>query len=171
MEKQNDQSKFIIQRLDNYVSGTNVKGSFLLAFNTFFIGIIITNYSKIHEFIIPDKSSILNTIFYLLIVVSLFTTFFTIRTVYPFLNSGNSSKDRYHSHIFFMSIAEFKDCSAYHQSFSELSEKEFSHDLSYQAFELSKGLTRKYNYLKWAMRAVYIELFCLLGILILVLIF
>jgi len=159
MEKQTDNTKFIIQRYDNYISGANTKGNFLIAFNTFIIGGLISNYSKISDYI---DSGIGNIVFiistYLLLALCSFSIILIIKAVYPFLKSGNSSIEKYHSHIFFESVAEFKDDISYFESLSNLTDKEFERDLANQAFQLAQGLKTKYSHIEWAMKLVYCEL-------------
>jgi len=182
MEKQIDNTKFIIQRFDNHISGANVKGNFLLAFNTFLTGGIIANYSKIKELVVCELGiNLLNIILCLLMVASVITFVIIIKAVYPFLESGNSAavkpdeenpnEDKYHSHIFFNSIAEFESDTKYFESFSKLSDNDFKQDLSNQAFQLAKGLKKKYKDIERAMCMVYFELFLILSILILIIIF
>lgn len=172
MENQKDNTKFIIQRYDNYISGANVKGNFLLAFNTFLTGAVISNYSKMIELLTNNCGvTFLNVALSCLILGSIVTTVLVINAVYPYLTTGNSSKNTYHSHIFFNSVSEFESDKAYHSSLSKLSDTEFESDLSHQAYQLAKGLKTKYNNLKWAMRIVYLELFCILSILVIIVIY
>ena len=172
MDKEREQTRFIIQRFDNYINGANTKGNFLLAFNTFLAGGIISNYNKIKEFITSECGVLLLDITLIgLFLVSLTTTIFIIKAVYPFLDSGNSSKEKYHSHIFFNSVAEFESDKKYYESYSAQTDKEVEEDLARQAYQVAKGLKKKFNYLEWAMRFVYVELALLLIILILLIIF
>lgn len=172
MDKQKEETKFIIQRYDNYISGANVKGNFLLAFNTFLTGGVIANYSKMTELISNNYGwTLLNIALFCLILSSIVTTVFVFNAVYPYLISGNSSKNNYHSHIFFNSVSEFESDKAYHESLSNLTDNQFERDLSHQAFQLARGLKSKYDNLKWAMRFVYFELFCLFSIIIIITIF
>lgn len=172
MEKQTDNTKFIIQRFDNYIAQANVKGNFLLAFNTFLTGGIIANYSKIKELLVCEMGILLlNIILCMLLVASVITSILVIKAVYPFLKSGNSSLDKYHSHIFFNSISEFVNDKAYYESLTKLSDDDFNQDLAIQAFQLSKGLKKKYYFFEWAMRLVYFELSLIIVILILITIF
>ncbi|MDD4492486.1 MAG: DUF5706 domain-containing protein, partial [Bacteroidales bacterium] len=146
MEKQTDNTKFIIQRFDNFISGANVKGNFLLAFNTFLTGGIIANYSKIEELVSYDTGILLlNITLCILLVTTVLTSILIIKAVYPFLASGNSSKDKYHSHIFFNSISEFESDKTYYESLLKLSDDDFDRDLAIQAFQLAKGLKKKYH--------------------------
>ena len=155
MEKQTDNTKFIILRFDNYISQANVKGNFLLAFNTFLIGGILSNYSKITDLVFcPIMLIILNIAICILFTLCIFTSFFVIRAVYPFLNSNNSSKEKYHSHVFFNSVSEFNEGKEYFNSLTELTDDQFDSDLANQAFLLATGLKKKYKYLGTAMSCI-----------------
>lgn len=146
-----------------------MKGNFILAFNTFLTGGVISNYSKMTDLITTEcGATLLNIVLCLLVISSIITTVFVINAVYPYLISGNSSKDRYHSHIFFISVSEFESDKAYHDSLSEVTDNEFERDLSHQAFQLANGLKSKYSNLKWAMRFVYSELFFILSIIVII---
>jgi hypothetical protein len=163
MEK--EQSRFIIQRFDNYITGANTKGNFLLAFNTLFCGVIIANYKTIITFIQnPNDYYLVNICLCVLIVACIIATIFIIKAVYPFLKSGNSSKDKYHSHIFFNSVAEFKNETDFYDSYSKLTDENVEEDLSKQAYQLAKGLKKKYCFIKWAMIFVYVELTVLIAL-------
>lgn len=172
MDKQTDKIKFIIQRYDNHISGANVKGNFLLAFNTFLTGGVIANYSKMIELITENcGATLLNITLCCLIISSIVTIVFVINAVYPYLISGNSSKDNYHSHIFFNSVSEFESDKTYYESINKLTDNEFERDLSHQAFQLANGLKLKHQNLKWAMRFVYFELFCIFSIILIIVIY
>lgn len=169
MEKRADNTKFIIQRFDNLIAATNTKGNFLLAFNTFVTGFVIGNYSEIKLMITESCGNVfLNITIIALIISSIITTFFVILAIYPFLKTGNSIEDNYHSHIFFNSVSEFKNDKEYYDSFMGLEESDFEKDLIIQIYQLSKGLNTKYKLLKNAMIFVYFELLFLLLILLLI---
>ena len=172
MTIERDHSKFIIQRFDAYITGANTKGNFLLAMNTFLIGIIITNYSKLeilincyHVIICFDIGIICLTI------LSLVAIFFILKSVYPFILSGNSSSEGYHSHIFFNSIAEFKSSEEFRKSFLKQTDLNIEEDMSSQAFYLAKGLNAKYKNLETAMKCIYAELVLIIILLTLIIIF
>ena len=172
MEKQTDNTKFIIQRYDNFINGANTKGNFLIAFNTFIVGGIITSYSKIKELIILCSGKTLFDIFIcILFILCVIAILLVIKAVYPFLKSGNSSIEKYHSHIFFNSVAEFHTDKTYYESLTKLSDEEFNKDLANQAFQLAKGLKNKYRFLEWVMILVYCELLTIILILITIIIF
>ncbi len=157
MEK--DQSRFIILRFDNYINAANTKGNFLLAFNTFLCGGIISNYKYLLEFVdCPSNYYLVNYCIIALFIFSIITTFFIINAVYPFLKSGNSSIDKYHSHIFFNSVAEFKNGNKYYTSLNKQTAQEVDEDLANQSYHLAKGLKKKFRLLKYAMWFVYGEL-------------
>ena len=172
MEKQTDNTKFIIQRYDNYISGANTKGNFLIAFNTFLTGGLIANYSRIKELVILSSGkTLIDILICILLILCVLTIILVIKAVYPFLKSGNSSIENYHSHIFFNSVAEFHNDKTYYESLTGLSDEEFNRDLAHQAFQLAKGLKNKYRFLEWAMLLVYSELFIILLILVTIIIF
>lgn len=169
MEKLTDNTKFIISRFDTYISQANVKGNFLLAFNTFLIGGLITNYTKITSLIkCPKLLIMLNLILALMFVLSIVTAFFVIRAVYPFLNSSNSSKEKYHSHIFFNSVSEFKDGNEYFDSLSNHTDEQFNSDLANQAYLLAKGCQKKYKNIQLAMIFIYLEMLLMLLVLLII---
>jgi len=168
MEKQTDNTKFIISRFDAYISQANVKGNFLLAFNTFLIGGIITNYSKIIELVGCEQILFVNCILIVMFILSIITAFFVIKAVYPFLSSSNSSKEKYHSHIFFNSVSEFKDGNGYFDSLSNHNDKQFDSDLANQAYLLAKGCKKKYKNLQLAMIFVYVEMGLMLSLLLII---
>ena len=169
MENERDQTKFIIQRFDTYITGANTKGNFLLAFNIFLCGGIIANYNNLTELVL-DKSTLLylNIGLLLLFIFGLTSTALIIKAVYPFLNSGNSSKDKYHSHVFFQSISEYESDKSFAEAYQMQEDKEVNEDLARQAYILAKGLISKYKSLAWVMRLVYSELILLLIILIII---
>ena len=171
MEKEREQSRFLIQRFDNYISGANTKGNFLLAFNTFLCGALIANYDKLSLLII-NKCCLfyLNITLCLIIIVGLIAIAFIIKAVYPFQKSGNSSVEKYHSKIFFNSITEFGSDKEFAKVYHNQEDEEVDEDLARQAYILSKGLKSKYYNLNWAMRLIYVELILLLILLIIIII-
>lgn len=172
MENQIEYSKFIIQRYDHYISGANTKGNFLLAFNTFLVGGIIANFEKLQKLVQHDWTfTFLNILLIILFGLCIITTIIVIRAVYPFLNSGNSSKERYHSHIFFNSVADFENESSFNDSFSNQTDEQVKEDLTKQTYQLATGLKRKFKFLENAMRFVFIELSVIILLLLLIIIF
>lgn len=172
MENERDHSKFIIQRFDTYIAGANTKGNFLLAINTFLIGVIVTNYTKILTLIhCSNINPYFNIGIVLLVLLCLAATFYILKSVYPFLTSGNSSKDSYHSHIFFNSIAEFKEANDYRTSFVKQSNLNVEEDMSIQAYQLAVGLKSKYKNLETSIKFIYAEIVLIIILLMLIIIF
>ena len=169
MDKEREQSKFIIQRFDSHISAANTKGNFLLAFNTFICGGIIANYKNIIGFTIDQLAlKYLNFCLFSIFILGLVTTFLIMKAVYPYLKSGNSDKEKYHSNIFFGSIAQHGNDKSFLMAYQEQPDKEVNEDLARQAYYLAKALTSKYNALAWAMRFVFAELVLLFIALILI---
>ncbi|MFA9370456.1 MAG: Pycsar system effector family protein [Labilibaculum antarcticum] len=172
MKEKIECAKFTIQRFDNYTAAANVKGNFLLAFNTFLVGGIIANCKKLEDLVSSDWPLTILEIFLIgLIIFGIITTFVVIKAVYPFLTSGNSSKDGYHSHLFFNSIADFDNEVEYHNSFSKQKDENIAEDLNKQVYQLSIGLKHKFELLRCAMRFMYAELVIIGLVLILIIVF
>ncbi|WP_256004959.1 Pycsar system effector family protein [Pedobacter deserti] len=164
-----DQIKFIIQRYDTYIGGANTKGAFLLAFNSFLCGGLLSNYKTLITFVEANwltayKISVLGV--FILGVGSLVVV---LLAIFPFLKSGNSSPDRYHSLIYFGSVSMFDNASKYQDALQAADEQSFIDDASKQAFQLATGLRKKYNYLSWATVMIFIQLALVLAILSLIL--
>ncbi|HVW98687.1 MAG TPA: Pycsar system effector family protein [Mucilaginibacter sp.] len=164
-----DQIKFIIQRYDTYIGGANTKGAFLLAFNSFLCGGLLSNYKTLIAFVEANwltayKLSVLGV--FILGVGSLVVV---LLAIFPFLKSGNSSPDRYHSLIYFGSVSMFDNASKYQDALQAADEQSFIDDASKQAFQLATGLRKKYNYLSWATVMIFIQLALVLAILSLIL--
>lgn len=172
MEKERDHTKFLIQRFDTYITGANTKGNFLLAFNTFLCGGIIANYKNLVSMVVcPNALLVLNILLCVLFILGLVADGLIIKAVYPFLISGNSSKDKYHSRIFFKSISEFENDKIFSDDLKKQTDDEVDEDMRRQAYCLAKGLKTKYNDLATVMRLIFAELFILLLVLFTVIIF
>lgn len=169
MENEREHSKFIIQRFDSYISGANTKGNFLLAFNTFLCGSVIANYKTLSG-LIEDVSALkfLSICLFALFIIGLVTTGLIMKAVYPFLNSGNSTKEKYHSLIFFNSIAQYESDRDFMAAFQQQSNEGVNEDMAKQSFYLAKALKLKYKVLAWAMRLVFAELILLFITLLLI---
>lgn len=171
MEKKSENLKYILTRYDNYVNASNVKGTFLVALNTFIVGCILVNKNGILEMFGADNliKCIFNTILYLVCLCAIIVLFFTIKALFPYNKSGNSSIDKYHSLIFFGSVCKFGTAKEYEDSFNLQSDANFEGDLIVQIYTISKGLTFKYKMLHIAMNVVYFELVLFILTLLLIL--
>ena len=169
MENEREHSKFIIQRFDSYISAANTKGNFLLAFNTFLCGSVIANYKTLSG-LIEDVSALkfLSICLFALFIIGLVTTGLIMKAVYPFLSSGNSTKEKYHSLIFFNSIAQYESDRDFMAAFQQQSNEGVNEDMAKQSFYLAKALKLKYKVLAWAMRLVFAELILLFITLLLI---
>lgn len=166
MEKKNENLKYILTRYDSYISASNVKGSFIVTFNTFLVGSILVNRNTLLEMV--SYYSLFNGVIFGICCCALLILFFTIRALFPYSISGNSSKDEYHSHIFFGSVSKFENSKEFTTSFNKLTDQKYEEDLATQIFVLSGGLSKKYKMLDYAMYIIYIELFLFLCSLIII---
>jgi ABC-type transport system involved in cytochrome bd biosynthesis fused ATPase/permease subunit len=158
-----EHTKFIILRYDNYINAANTKGNFLLAFNIFLCGGIVANHNNLVLMVATAPAAAwLNVLLAILFVAGIVTTALIMISVYPFLRAGNSSKDKYHTMIFFNSVADFSSADEYATELSKQNEEERSMDMSKQAYTLARSLRSKYRYLAIAMRLVFAELLILL---------
>ena len=164
MGEHRDQIKFIIQRYDNYINAVNTKGNFLLAFDVFLAGFIGANYNNmIAKIEFADDKFWFKILLCVFFMVVLYTLICIFKAVYPFMKSGNSSIDGYHSLIFFNSVSEFKEDDDYKTKFESQTDPEMENDLILQGYQLAKGLKIKYKLLENAMIAIFIQLFLLAG--------
>ena len=162
--------RLILQRIDNYISGVNTKASFIIAFNVFLFGNIISQHKNIKEIIENCEYSSLG--FWVLISIlflSIVSIFIVGLAIFPYLKSGNSTKGKYHSLIFFNSIADFDCDKDYLEATNKQSESEILDDLKLQIHTLSKGLNAKFIKIAWAMRLFFANLILLFLLIILIL--
>lgn len=151
--------KLILQRIDGYINSVNTKGGFIVAFTTFLCGSILAKYSELKPLF--DKSCCPGLIDYLLValfVISIATVFIVGMAIFPYLKSGNSSKSKYHSNIFFNSIAEFESDEEYVKSCNNYDEAAQVDDLQRQIHTLSKGLKSKFQKIGIAMYLFFLNL-------------
>ncbi len=90
---------------------------------------------------------------------------FTIAAVFPFLKTNNSSSKKYHSLIFFNSIADMDEDNFLTQ-YKEQKDKKINKDIAKQIYAISKGLKTKYNRISWAIKLVFVQLILLLTIIV-----
>lgn len=144
--------RLILQRIDNFINSINTKGALIVAFNTLICGNIVAKYSDFKYLIEHNQYPwIIQICLILIILVSLVSVFFVGLAVFPFLKSGNSSSEKYHSHIFFNSISEFKTVEKFLKSCDSYTVESSLEDLKRQIYILSKGLKKKFKYIGWSM--------------------
>ncbi len=164
-----DHLKLIIQRYDIYITGSNTKAAFLLAFNTFICGGILTGYKTLTGLVTTNHAACLNILLLLIFISGLVCLVFVLRAMYPYTNSGNSSTEKYHSLIFFKSVAEFKSPDDYAENLKKQTADETWEDLAKQIYAVGGGLKRKYQFLEYATTTIYIQvgiISCLVGVII-----
>lgn len=167
MANKTDQIKFIIQRYDTYIAGVNTKGTFIVAFNTFFCGVAVSNYDKLKSmFVVNGNVAELNIHLLILFALAVVSTFIVGLAVFPYLKSGNSSKEKYHTLIFFGSVAEYKDESEYAAAFKKMTDDEFEADAAKQANLLARGVRNKFKLIGISMWVFFLQLLTLLSLLI-----
>jgi hypothetical protein len=153
-----EQLKFIMQRFDTYISGANTKGAFLLAFNTFLCGGLLTNYTTLTGLVGPCLTTYLKVGIFLLILAGIVSLIIVLLAVYPFLKSGNSSTDQYHSLIYFGSVSAFDTPEKYIEALKKQDDAAVYSDMSKQLHQLSKALKKKYHQLEWATKIIFFQL-------------
>ncbi|TDS14952.1 Pycsar system effector family protein [Sphingobacterium paludis] len=153
-----DHLKLIIQRFDAYIIASNTKSAFLLAFNTFICGSIISANKSLLHLVNERHQHFIAVILALGFICGIICLFFVMRAMYPYMTSGNSSANRYHSLIFFRSVTEFSSADSYVKKLKEENEDAFWEDLAKQIYQVSKGLRQKYKYVGYATTCVYIQL-------------
>jgi hypothetical protein len=165
-----DVLKFIIQRFDSYYNASNTKGSFFLGFSTFLCGAIVASYKSLLTLIEPGNTGVI--LFFNILTISIIclcsiSILIVCIAIKPYLTSGNSSKEKYHSLIFFGSIAEY-DEDEYAQKVKDYSDDELLEDMSKQACILAKGLSKKYNLLFWASWLIPVKILLIIILIIIV---
>lgn len=164
-----EHTKFLIQRYDAYYSSVNTKGSFMLAFNTFLAGAMVTSYKDIAPHLESGNGKLwFNILLLLLISLSIISLTIIVKAIYPYLKSGNSTQDKYHSLIFFKSVAEYSSLEKFQKEYSSQTEDAVTDDMEKQVYELAQGLKKKYNLISVAGWFIYAEIILLLPLLILI---
>lgn len=169
MEKKNENLKYILTRFDNYINASNVKGTFIVALNTFIVGGVLVNRNSISEILICNEPflKLFNFVLFAICFSALCILFFTIKALFPYIDSGDSVEEEYTSNIYFGSVSKFKDKNEYSESINKIDDSTFEKDLTYQIYTISKGLNKKYAMLNKAMYFIYFELLLFLLIFIL----
>jgi len=131
--------KFILQRIDHYYNGVNLKGTFFLGVNTFILGGCLASFQS--DGVVNTYDIWLLLSFLLVVLLSLISVAFVLWAILPFLNHGKSYD--YESIIFFGSIAN-RSFKQFHQEVEQISTDSFEKDITRQIHILSAGLQSKY---------------------------
>lgn len=162
-------SRYILDRFDHYIEGANSKGNFLLAFSAFLFGFVVTSFNDIVAFNNQNAKDWTTFLLVLILIIGIISIGFTISAVFPFLKTNNSSSKKYHSLVFFKSIAEMSE-EDFLAQYKEQKDKKVRKDMAKQIYAISKGLKSKYLKISWAIRFVFAQLIILLLIIIIKLI-
>jgi hypothetical protein len=157
-----DHYKLVLQRIDTYINSINTKGSFIVAFTTFICGSLIAKYADLKQLILESEHvELINCLIIILFIISILTVFIVGLAIFPYLKSGNSTTSKYHSHIFFNSIAEFESEKDFMKSCEAYSKTDAINDLQRQVYTLSKGLKSKFKKIGFAMILFLVNLLIL----------
>ena len=160
-----ENSRYVLGRFDHYIEGANSKGNFLLAFSAFLFGFIVTSFESIVAFDNGAAKDWVISLLVAILILGLVSTALTIAAVFPYLKTNNSSSKKYHSLVFFNSIAEMKE-EDFMEEYSQQKTKKICNDMAKQIHAVSKGLKTKYIRISWAIVFVFVQLFLSLVIII-----
>tara|TARA_R110002051_G_scaffold78626_1_gene142202 strand:+ start:9065 stop:9580 length:516 start_codon:yes stop_codon:yes gene_type:complete len=163
--KEIENSRYVLDRFDHYIEGANSKGNFLLAFSAFIFGFIVSSFKMIVAFDNSEAKSLTIGLLIIVLIVGLVSIAFTIAAVFPFLKTNNSSSKKYHSLVFFNSIADMEE-EDFLKQYNQQKNKKVCKDMAKQIYAISKGLKIKYLRISWAIRLVFVQLILLLSIII-----
>ena len=158
----------VIHRFDSLIESTNTKAALLIAFNTFAFGGILFKWSEILPSFTGHPSPAIIGLICLTsaAIVSVLSLLFTIAAIRPFLESGGDSK-KYRSNVFFKDIAGYEEAGGYYNAIKTVSIDSLDEDLAFQIYILSKGISKKYKFLKNATNTIlYLQLPAFAGVVI-----
>jgi len=136
-----DLAQFAVNRFDGFFNNSNVKASLLIPANALIIGTAISIFMTISEK--SPISYLEKAALTLAIVLSLIATYYSLRVVFSFLESGNKMF-KYHSLVYFGSITSFTE-DEFVERVRKTKEEDIEEDLARQMHVLSSGLTTKFR--------------------------
>lgn len=163
--KKIEQLRYVLNRFDHYLEGANSKGNFLLAFSGFLFGFIASNFNEIVALNDESFNKLTTCLLIIILILGLVSIGFTIVAVSPFLKNNNSSRKKYHSLIFFNSIAQMEE-KEFIKNYEGQREKDISRDMAKQIHAISKGLQSKYFKIEWSLKLLIIQLILILCIIL-----
>lgn len=141
----------VLARIDFYINTTNTKAAFILSVNSLLFGLLALNGEQLladfHHRGLHVTMAVVLAVLGALLILSLG---FAISVIAPFLDSG-SRTNKYHSKIFFGSIAKFEEVD-YLGAVKNLIEKDADEDLARQIYVVAKGADGKFARLQTASR-------------------
>ncbi|TJZ63309.1 hypothetical protein FAZ15_03245 [Sphingobacterium olei] len=158
MEK--DRLKFSIERFDHYYDSVNNKSAVFLGLSTFVVGGLVAAYPSLLQLV--DCGIFVHILMLCTIGLGLAIMIVVIVASTPFLaTDGNSIH-------FFGSISKMSREEYCEQSSLPNLEEDELHDLRVQVYQLSCGLTDKFNKLKRAGRLFTIQFFLFIPLILLI---
>lgn len=153
---------FSIGRFDHYFDSVNNKIAAYIALNTFLVGGIVAGFIAVQEHICIYLE-LLNTLLTIIVLLGIINLIISIRASTPYLN-GDTQSVFYFGSVGKMKYEEFTEIS------SKMKEKEEIEDLRNQAYNLSRGLNKKFRRLRWSGNLLLIQFIILIPIIIILLI-
>lgn len=141
-----DLYKFIISRYDGYYESVNQKGNYLIALNTLVIGIATLVLQNLEKLNLEGSKIGVIIIFGVLLLFSFASIIFVLIATRPYWGKKEDIGD---SVLFFGSVSG-KTLDNYKRKLSELDALTLESDYSSQIHDLAKGLSHKYDCIKWA---------------------
>lgn len=129
-----------LDRVDSLINIVNIKAGFIITLNSTFLGLLLF---KFKEIIITTKCS--QGLLVLTVILSILSLFFSLLVVFPYLKSGNKARES-NSILFYKSIYEM-GLEKYKDHLSSITEEGIITDYSNQIFEISRGLSKKFQYI------------------------
>lgn len=152
-----------IQRFDNYINSAHSKASQLIALNTFFLGaLVLSSESILKQFSNNIVENIVSILLLVIALASIYSLFRVFQMINPYLESPNIP-NKYHSNIFFKDVSKYPDPQNYLDSLQNV---DLFEDLAYQVHAMAKGVTKKYEHLSAAVKALIWILFPSLTIIV-----
>lgn len=133
--------KFILERLDHYIESVQSKSNLYISLNSLIVtgSIAILTTTEFNKF-----NSTLLILLIIIILASIVSIVIVLVALIPYLKSSESK-----SVLFFNDVSNEKE-KDYLKKINQLSTEKFDKDLAGQIHCVAKGLTVKYNKLKWA---------------------
>jgi len=144
-----DEEKYLFDkqftRFDFYINSINVKSAFIVAFNTFILGILVLKYNDIimsfEHHVTQCIALIIFLFLFISIGVSLINVFLAVK---PFLKSGSHIETS--SLFFFNSLSKIK-LDDYRSRVNTLTSDIIKEDIITQTHVLAQGAANKFRYM------------------------
>jgi hypothetical protein len=133
--------KFILERYDHYIESVQSKSNLYIALNS----LIVTGSIAILTTV--DSQKLNSTLLVLLIIIVLASIFSIIITLIALIPYLKTSQDK--SVLFFKDVSNEK-ANDYCKRMNEMTSDNFDNDITNQIHCIAKGLTIKYEKMKWA---------------------